>query len=277
LRKFVYGPGIDEPICMIDVADNNAVYYYHFDGLGSVIALSNENNKIIERYSYDVFGEPNRTSDVNNPYLFTGRRYDNASGLYYYRARYYAYDIGRFLQTDPIGYDDGLNLYTYCGNNPIRWSDPFGLCTESSSEQSSLLLATDEQLLTLLSTERFNVYHKFWLDPWHHSPKTHIVVAGQAMPKPERWPYPPPRESGAVQWLLEEALGLGIGAVTSSPISGTNPTTLGDATIIGNEYRRIMKEEQERIEGERAWHDFYTRGDPHRHERYPFHGYRRGR
>jgi YD repeat-containing protein len=40
LRKFVYGPGIDEPICMIDVADNNAVYYYHFDGLGSVIALS---------------------------------------------------------------------------------------------------------------------------------------------------------------------------------------------------------------------------------------------
>ncbi|MHC4575259.1 MAG: RHS repeat domain-containing protein [Planctomycetota bacterium] len=76
LRKFVYGPGIDEPICMIDVADNNAVYYYHFDGLGSVIALSNENKEIIERYSYDVFGEPNRTSDVNNPYLFTGRRYD---------------------------------------------------------------------------------------------------------------------------------------------------------------------------------------------------------
>ena len=74
LRKFVYGPGIDEPICMIDAADNNAVYYYHFDGLGSVIALSDANSEILERYSYDVFGEPNRTSDVNNPYLFTGRR-----------------------------------------------------------------------------------------------------------------------------------------------------------------------------------------------------------
>jgi RHS repeat-associated protein len=112
---------------MIDVADNNAVYYYHFDGLGSVIALSNANKQIIERYSYDVFGEPNRTSDVNNPYLFTGRRYDPEAGLYYYRARYYAYDIARFLQTDPIGYNTGLNMYACCGNNPINWSDPFGL------------------------------------------------------------------------------------------------------------------------------------------------------
>ncbi|MHC4302217.1 MAG: hypothetical protein ACYS7Y_33575, partial [Planctomycetota bacterium] len=56
LRKFIYGPGIDEPICMIDVADSNAVYYYHFDGLGSVVALSDVNNVIAESYAYDVFG-----------------------------------------------------------------------------------------------------------------------------------------------------------------------------------------------------------------------------
>jgi RHS repeat-associated protein len=115
---------------MIDAADNNAVYYYHFDGLGSVIALSNANKQIIERYSYDVFGEPNRASDVNNPYLFTGRRYDPEAGLYYYRARYYAYDIGRFLQPDPIGYDDGLNLYAYVGGNPLNFCDPSGLCRD---------------------------------------------------------------------------------------------------------------------------------------------------
>ncbi|MHC4121449.1 MAG: hypothetical protein ACYSWO_28585, partial [Planctomycetota bacterium] len=58
MRKFVYGPGIDEPICMIDVADSNAVYYYHFDGLGSVVALSDVNNVIAESYAYDVFGAP---------------------------------------------------------------------------------------------------------------------------------------------------------------------------------------------------------------------------
>ena len=112
---------------MIDVADSDTIYYYHFDGLGSVIALSDVNSVIVERYSYDVFGKPSNTSDVNNPYLFTGRRYDDETGLYYYRARYYDYATGRFLQTDPVGYTAGLNLYTYCGNDPIDFVDPLGL------------------------------------------------------------------------------------------------------------------------------------------------------
>lgn len=94
---------------MIDVAGGNVVYYYHFDGLGSVIAISDASADTVERYSYDVFGAPNTVSDVNNPYMFTGRRFDPETALYYYRARYYAPDIGRFLQTDPIGYVAGLN------------------------------------------------------------------------------------------------------------------------------------------------------------------------
>jgi RHS repeat-associated protein len=125
---------------MIDVADGNTVYYYHFDGVGSVIALSDVNRVIVERYSYDVFGEPNHTSDVNNPYLFTGRRYDSETGLYYYRARYYHYYIGRFLQTDPHGYEDGLNLYTFVGNNPLTWVDALGLCREDSLWENWLIL-----------------------------------------------------------------------------------------------------------------------------------------
>jgi RHS repeat-associated protein len=128
LRKFIYGPGIDEPICMIVVnGETETKYYYHFDGAGSVVALSDSNADIVEQYTYDVFGQPSAASSVGNPYLFTGRRYDNETGLYYYRARYYDYYIGRFIQPDPIGYDDGLNLYTYVGNNPVMYVDPYGL------------------------------------------------------------------------------------------------------------------------------------------------------
>jgi len=59
--------------------------------------------------------------------MFAGRRFDIEIGLYYNRARYYNPFTGRFLQTDPIGYGDGINLYAYCGNNPLAFADPSGL------------------------------------------------------------------------------------------------------------------------------------------------------
>jgi len=123
LRKYVYGPGVDQPVCMIEVADSNAVSYYHFDGLGSVVALSNSSGTTIQTYEYTVYGQV-AASDPNhtNPFLFTGRRFDIETGLYYYRARYYNPYIGRFLQTDPVGYG-----YIYCGNNPLAYIDPSGL------------------------------------------------------------------------------------------------------------------------------------------------------
>jgi len=114
-------------------------YYYHFDGLGSVIALSNENSEIAESYSYDAYGQPTIYNSgysttfnyTTKPYLFTGREVDfldNGSlKIQYNRNRSYDYTTGRWLQRDPIGYYSGTNLYEYVGSNPVYYADPAGL------------------------------------------------------------------------------------------------------------------------------------------------------
>ena len=118
-------------------------YYYHYDGLGSAVAISDEAGNIIEKYEYSVYGDvrivakengqTREVSIIDNPYYFTGRHLDAETGLYYYRARYYSPTLGRFIQTDPIGYQGGMNLYAYCSSNPVGLVDALGLCATSGT------------------------------------------------------------------------------------------------------------------------------------------------
>ncbi|MCM8813406.1 MAG: hypothetical protein NC924_05645 [Candidatus Omnitrophica bacterium] len=124
VARYVYGPGIDEPVVMYR---NGQRYFYLLDGLGSVIALTDDSGAVVESYTYDAFGKPEQASGIGNPLRFTAQRYDAESGKYYYRYRYYDPGIGRFLTPDPLKYHDGFNLYTYCYNNPVNWVDPYGL------------------------------------------------------------------------------------------------------------------------------------------------------
>ena len=149
------------------IVQQSGRFYFHADGLGSVVALSDRDGRTVETYRYDVFGRtvvydgdgrrPRAASAVGNPYFFTGRRLDFETGLYYYRARMYSPNLGRFLQTDPIGYADSINWYAYCGNNPVVFVDPLGLCgkgignyLKKSGKQFLLGDFTDD--VTLLGT-----------------------------------------------------------------------------------------------------------------------------
>jgi len=135
LRTYVYGPGIDNLLSLTTYGAETNTYYALKDRLNTVHALIDASGQIVERYEYDAWG---RTTvfDVNgnelmesafgNRYCFQGREIEWTTGLYYFRSRWYDPVTGRWLSKDPIGISGGLNLYAFCGNNPVNFVDPMG-------------------------------------------------------------------------------------------------------------------------------------------------------
>ena len=126
IAKYTHGLGIDEPL---SIQRNGQSYYYHLDGLGSVTGLTDSTGNIVQKYTYDSFGNIVSVLDPNfkQPYTYTAREYDSETGMYYYRARYYDARTGKFISEDPIGLAGGINLYSYTANNPVNFVDPLGL------------------------------------------------------------------------------------------------------------------------------------------------------
>ena len=93
-------------------------------------------SRVLNYYEYDAFGNTIRCEEqVHKRFRYTGEQYDILTGQYYLRARYYNPVIARFTQEDTY-YGDGLNLYTYCQNNPILNHDPTGHGTKENSPYS---------------------------------------------------------------------------------------------------------------------------------------------
>ncbi|NSX56968.1 PKD domain-containing protein [Parasulfitobacter algicola] len=134
-KRWLHGQNVDEPIAYEEytgdiTAGAGTAYNLHADRQGSVIAVTDQaTGGLVARYKYDAFGQREQTvSGVTQDIGFTGREYDAETGLYYFRARHYDPYVGRFLQSDPLGFAAGdTNLYAYVWNDPANWTDPSGL------------------------------------------------------------------------------------------------------------------------------------------------------
>ena len=103
--------------------------YYHRDEQLSTALVTDGHRNVQNSYQYDAFGMSLGTTEkLNNRIRYTGQQYDDVTGQYYLRARYYNPVAGRFMQED-VYQGDGLNLYAYCGNNPVVYYDPSGYYT----------------------------------------------------------------------------------------------------------------------------------------------------
>jgi RHS repeat-associated protein len=124
-RRFVHGPAADEPIVWYEGNGTGAPYYYHQDERGSVVAISDGAATPNAVKKYDEYGVPG--GSTVGRFAYTGQTWLPEVGLYYYKARMYDPRLGRFMQSDPIGYGAGMNLYGYVGGDPVNLIDPLGL------------------------------------------------------------------------------------------------------------------------------------------------------
>jgi RHS repeat-associated protein len=123
IRRYVPGSGPDEPLISYEGSGMSDRRYPLADAQGSIAAITNAAG-VATINTYDEYGIP-AASNVGR-FQYTGQTWLPEVGLYNYKARLYSPTLGRFLQTDPSGYDDGLNWYAYVGNDPLNRSDPTG-------------------------------------------------------------------------------------------------------------------------------------------------------
>ncbi|MGH8335774.1 MAG: RHS repeat-associated core domain-containing protein, partial [Gammaproteobacteria bacterium] len=125
LARYVFGPGVDGPLVWYSGAGTSSRNWLHADNQNSVVAWSDSSGNLTASKGYDPYGQPSAWTGAR--FAYTGQMMIPEAQLYHYKARVYDPGLGRFLQTDPVGYASDLNAYAYAGEDPIDGRDPSGL------------------------------------------------------------------------------------------------------------------------------------------------------
>lgn len=121
--EYINGPGVDKKLRQSSAA--TGPLYFLQDHLGSTVALTDAGGGVLERHRYEPFGAG--AGSALTRFGYAGRESDPATGLLHFRARWQDPQQGRFLSEDPIGFEGGLNVYAFAGNDPLSLIDPLGL------------------------------------------------------------------------------------------------------------------------------------------------------